>query len=406
MKNVVIINDFDYVQGGASKVAIETAELLCKKYNVIFFSAVTSHEKHNNKITYISTEQSECLKDKNKIRGIFNGIYNFKSAKKLKRILKTLNKNETVIHVHGWTKALSCSIFRYALKNNYKVVLTLHDYFTVCPNGGFFDYKKNEICKLNPMCYKCIKNNCDSRNYGFKLYRIIRQFVQDNIVGLRKKIKYAIGISDLNIKVLKKYLNENVYIEKIYNPIDFDLVTPKNDVSRNDKYIYIGRVTKEKGVEIFCRELSLKNYNGIVIGDGSELEKLKKKYENIQFVGWKSKNEIQKYLKQARMLIFPSLWYEGAPLTPLEAMSYGIPCVVSNCSSATEYFKEKNGEIFNPYIKDDLINKIDLINKNIDTYSENAYQYMINYKKNDYVKEIEKFYRGVIDEKDRNNTRS
>lgn len=399
MKNIVIVNDFDYIQGGASKVAIETAELLANKYNVIFFSAVSENKNHNNKITYISTNQTECLKDKNKIKGMINGIYNFKSAKLLKKTLKSLNKDETIIHVHGWTKALSSSIFKYAFKNNYNVVLTLHDYFTVCPNGGFFNYKNNKICNFKPMSFKCIKCNCDSRNYLFKLYRIVRQFVQDNIVGLKKKLKYAIGISDLNIRVLKQYLNDNVYIQKIYNPIDFELPLNKVDVSKNDKYLYIGRVTKEKGVEIFCQEISKSNYNGVVVGNGSELDKLKSKYQNIDFVGWKNKDEIEEYLKQTRMLIFPSLWYEGAPLTPLEAMSYGIPCVVSNCSSAIEYFNKENGEIFDPYIPGSLVEKINIINKNIDFYSNNAYNYMVNYKKNNYVAELEKFYRSVLNDK-------
>ena len=37
---VVIVNDFNYINGGAAKVAIETAELLLKKgINVYFFSA-------------------------------------------------------------------------------------------------------------------------------------------------------------------------------------------------------------------------------------------------------------------------------------------------------------------------------------------------------------------------------
>ena len=35
VKNIVIINDFDYTQGGASKVAIDTANLLCNDYRFV-----------------------------------------------------------------------------------------------------------------------------------------------------------------------------------------------------------------------------------------------------------------------------------------------------------------------------------------------------------------------------------
>ena len=82
LKNIVIINDFDYVQGGASKVAIETANILSDEYNVIFFSGDTKNDESLNKnIKRICTEQGETLKAKNKFKGFFNGIYNFKAKK-------------------------------------------------------------------------------------------------------------------------------------------------------------------------------------------------------------------------------------------------------------------------------------------------------------------------------------
>ena len=82
IKNVIIINDFNYVQGGASKVAIDTVEALKNKgINVIFFSAVNQKEANIKGVTYISTNQCEALKEKNKLKGVINGIYNFKAKK-------------------------------------------------------------------------------------------------------------------------------------------------------------------------------------------------------------------------------------------------------------------------------------------------------------------------------------
>ena len=83
LKNVVVVNDFDYVQGGASKVAIQTANMLKEndpKLNVYFFSG-----DHNDSsilrddVINVCTNQGEALKDKNKLRGIINGLYNFKA---------------------------------------------------------------------------------------------------------------------------------------------------------------------------------------------------------------------------------------------------------------------------------------------------------------------------------------
>ena len=237
-------------------------------------------------------------------------------------MLKKLDKKTTIIHVHGWTKALSSSIFDIAFKMNFKVVLTLHDYFTACPNGGYFNYQKNEICKLKPLSKKCIRCNCDSRNYIFKIYRLIRQFVQNNIVKLNKRIENVITISEFSEKILKPTLGKNTKITRIYNPIDIDENAEKVDPSKNEYYLYVGRISKEKGVDLFCQAITELGLKGIAVGDGDEKKKLEKQYPNIEFVGWKNKDEVKQYMKGARALIFPSRWYETAGLTVLEAMQY------------------------------------------------------------------------------------
>ena len=71
VETVVIVNDFNYIQGGASKVAIDTARLL-KENNikVIFFSAVNNKKDEIEGVEYISTNQYEALKEKNRIKGL------------------------------------------------------------------------------------------------------------------------------------------------------------------------------------------------------------------------------------------------------------------------------------------------------------------------------------------------
>ena len=367
LKNVVVINDFDYIQGGASKVAIQTANMLVesdKNLNVYFFSAVHSYDTILDKrVINICTNQNEALREKNKIKGFFNGIYNHKAKKELKKLLKTLNKEETILHVHGWTKALSSSVFDIAFKMNFKVVLTMHDYFTACPNGGYFNYKKNEICHLKPLSWKCIKCNCDSRNYLFKLYRILRQFVQNKVVKLNDKLTDVISISDFSEKILKETLNKNTKIHRVYNPIDLDKNPKKVDYTKNKYFLYVGRVSKEKGVDIFCEAITAAKVKGVVVGDGSELQSLKEKYKEIEFVGWKNPEEVKKYMQGAKALIIPSRWYEGAPLTPLEAMQYGIPVITSDCNATVDYIEEeKNGYCFN-INKNNIFDSIQKIEK-------------------------------------------
>lgn len=351
LKNVVVINDFDYIQGGASKVAIQTANLLKENnpdLNVYFFSG--AHDSKSNlrsDVISICTNQGESLKSKNKLKGAIDNLYNFKVKKLLKELLLTLDRDETIIHVHGWTKCLSSSVFDVAFKMNFKLVLTLHDYFTACPNGGYFNYQKNEIWTVKPFSLKYILNNCDSRNYFFHLYRLLRFFIQDKIVKLNERLTDVITISDFSENILRKTLNPNTHIHRVYNPIDLDPNREIVDYTKNNYFLYVGRISKEKGVDVFCEGVTKANKEGIVVGDGSELEKLKNKYPNIEFVGWKNSQEVKEYMKKARALVIPSRWYEAAPLTPIEALQYGIPIISSDCNATIDYLKSgKNGTTF------------------------------------------------------------
>lgn len=387
VKNVVIVNDFNFIQGGASKVAIDTANLFAKNYNdikVYFFSAVQNGEEIlDKKIINICTDQNEALKDQNKIRGICNGLYNFKAKKVFKELLKTLDKNSTIIHIHGWTKALSSSVFDIAFKMNFKVVLTLHDYFSSCPNGGYFDYKKNQICERKALSLKCIMCNCDSRNYFFKLYRLIRHFIQNKIVKMNSKVKYAIGISDLSIKILQSTF-ENAKIEKIYNPINLEMSSDIDYDNKENYFLYVGRVSKEKGVDIFCRIITELNLTGIVVGEGATLDDLKKEYPNIKFVGWKSEKEVSRYMKNAKALIFTSVWYETAGLTVLEAKQNNLKALVPSWCASKEFVKEEFVYNSTEELKEKILN--------IDNMRIEDNYYDLDFSEQSYMREILKVY--------------
>ena len=386
LKNVVIINDFDYIQGGASKVAIQTANLLANEgLKVYFFSGHSiGNNDLNENVKRICTNQGEALKDSNKIRGCINGLYNFKAKKELKSLLLTLDKEETIIHVHGWTKCLSSSIFSVAFKLNYKITLTTHDYFTACPNGAYFNYCTNSICTLKPLSWRCIKCNCDSRNYAFKLYRLVRQFVQNKVVKLNDRLEKVIAISQFSENILKETLNKKTKISRIYNPIYInENDKEKIDFRKNKYFLYVGRVSKEKGVNIFCRAIKELQLNGIVVGDGDARKELENEYPNIEFTGWKEKDEVRNYMKKAKALIFPSLWYETAGLTVLEAQSIGLPTIVSKKCAASEFVDTSNQ--FTNF--EELKSKI----CDIDNYKNSEFDSK-RYSEKEYVYRLKKFY--------------
>lgn len=402
LRNVIIVNDSDFVSGGEDKVAIQTANELVQAYrelNVYFFSCNGTGKSTclDKNIKQYCTQQGSALLSRNKLVGAINGICNFKFIKEFKKFLSKFNNNETIVHVHSWSKAVTSEVFNVCEKKKIKCILTLHDYFIGCPNGGFFNYQKNEICKFNPMSLKCITCNCDSRNYLFKVYRIIRQCRFNKNI---KKIKYAVSISQFSERILVNYLNKNCRITRIYNPIDFDLIPKKSKPEKSNFFLYVGRVSKEKGVEIYCDAVMKADVNGIVIGDGVCKKELEKKYNNIVFKGWKNAKDVKEIMRNARCLIIPSKWYEGAPLTPLEAMQYGIPCISSANNATVDYLENGVGMIYTN--ENELISLIKKCcdNEVIKYYSEKSYNYIeIHWKKRSYINELVNLYCDILDEK-------
>lgn len=402
--NILIINDFSFIDGGASKVAIESAiELKRRGFNVIFFSAVNPimNELIKSNVKIVSTNQYDILKNPNRISASYQGLWNKKATNKLNEITKSLDSENTIVHVHSWEKALSSSVIRQAIDSNFKVVITLHDYFIACPNGGFYNYRKNEICKLTPLSKECIFCNCDSRKYAHKVWRVLRQWTQRYKGLVPNGVKNYIYISELSRKVIEPYLPKGSNLYYVKNPVDIEKEQPVK-VWENTAFLYIGRLSKEKGCILFAEAAKELGIEANFIGDGELKQEIKRVYPKVNLTGWLSKEEIKQELKKARTLVFPSLLYETLGLTALEAQAKGVPVIVSDTCTAREIVKDQySGLWFKRNDKEDLKQKIKMLMNDdiVRNYGKNAYD---NYWENDYslgnhVNELEKVYGDILE---------
>lgn len=348
IKNVVIINDWAYVNGGVGNVSISSALGLAENgHNVYLFTAVgpVSEQLKNSNINVICLNQYDILHDPSRINASIQGIWNFKAKKRMTDLLKQLNSEETVVHFHGWMKALSGSLFSAVSSFNVKIFVTLHDFFLYCPNGGLYNYQKQNICTLTPTGMSCIFCNCDSRSYLQKCWRLIRHFIH-NIAFSRVKDRITfISISDLTENICRRELGD-VKLVRLGNMIDTPIQVNLEKEKRNI-YLFMARLSPEKGLDLFCDSITRMNLHGVVLGDGELLKQYKKKYPNIEFAGWADSSKKVLYLKRTKALVFPSKWYECAPLTTMEALSNGIPCIVPDkCAASEQILDGINGFIF------------------------------------------------------------
>jgi glycosyltransferase involved in cell wall biosynthesis len=337
MRIILILNDYCYVNGGASKVAIDEAVALAgADVRVVFLGAVgpVCPQLANSEVEVACLEQPELLSAGSHPAVLLQGLWNQSAYRRVGELLATLNPADTVVHLHGYTKALTTSPVRAAVKAGFSVVCTLHDFFAACPNGAFFDYVERKPCPRTALSMDCITTNCDKRHYAHKLYRVARGAVQRGPGMLPRGVVDYITLSKGSAEILAPYLPTSAQLHPLENIIE-TVEAPPVDVKANTAVVAVGRLDVEKGIETLIEAARRTGQELLLVGDGP-LRQVAEAYERCRVTGWVTPAEVIEYLKTARCLVFPSIWYETYGLVVSEAAALGVPAIVSDISAAAE----------------------------------------------------------------------
>jgi glycosyltransferase involved in cell wall biosynthesis len=130
----------------------------------------------------------------------------------------------------------------------------------------------------------------------------------------------------------------------------------------------VGRLSIEKGVHFLIeayRQRSVKLPLKIV-GDGPMRDRLEQEVkgaglcDRITFLGRQDRETVLQLMQQAMCLVFPSIWYEGLPLTIVEAFACGLPVIVPKLGSMAEIVEDhKTGLQFVAGDAIDLVNQVE-----------------------------------------------
>ena len=149
-------------------------------------------------------------------------------------------------------------------------------------------------------------------------------------------------------------------------------VEKKINTSDKITIISVGRLSIQKNPKLF-NDIALEFINNsnvqfIWCGDGELKSELTS--PNIKCTGWIERKELENYLANADIYLSTSLW-EGLPLSVLEAMSIGLPVVLSDCVGNRDLI-ENNGFLYN--------NKLEAV-KLINSFKENSENLIFKGKK-------------------------
>ncbi len=339
---VVICADHGSVTGGQAKVAIDSAIGLKRAgVRVIFFAAAAPVDARlgDEGIEVVCLEQTDLLGASSRLKGLVQGTWNTLAGRKLAETLARAPKGGVVVHVHGWARALSPSIARPIAASGLPAVYTVHEYFLFCPNGGFYNYRSNETCRLEPLSTACLATHCDQISYPRKLWRGARLELARRYAGLPGVFSDYICLSAFQHGLVEPYLPSRARVSLISNPIDVPNLGPR-EPSPGGEFLFVGRLSAEKGAFLFAEAAERLGVTANFIGDGPLAAELRERFPRARLHGWKSSGEVREAMREARALVFPSLWREGQPLTVLEAKALGLPVIVADQCAGREEIED------------------------------------------------------------------
>jgi glycosyltransferase involved in cell wall biosynthesis len=124
---------------------------------------------------------------------------------------------------------------------------------------------------------------------------------------------------------------------------------------KEEYVLYFGRLSEEKGIEMFlnsCKKLSHIKFK--IAGTGP-LDRMCMGIPNVEFVGFKTGEELSKLIKNAKFSVYPSIWYENCPLSILESESLGTPVIASKMGGIPELIENNETGIL---IEDISVDKL------------------------------------------------
>lgn len=343
LKHVILLNDQASVTGGAGAVALLEARALARcGLGVTLLAGVGPPAPElaaETRLQVVCLGQHEIFQNPRRFQAFGQGLRNGRAVRALNRALGDKSRAETIVHVHSWTKALSPFAVAAAARLGFPVIVTLHDYFLACPNGGFFVYPTGEICRRRPLSGACWTCRCDRRNYGHKLWRGVRTWIQNVPLRLPRRVSAYVAVSEYSLRLLQPYLPPTTPARVIRHPVDAPDAGP-SPVAQNRDFVYVGRLEAEKGVRLFAAAAAEAGVPAAFVGDGALRAELAALCPAARFTGWLDPAKVRSELRRARALVFPPLWHETLGLVVVEAAAAGVPAIVSDRCAITDHVRD------------------------------------------------------------------
>lgn len=257
-----------------------------------------------------------------------------------------------VAHVHNTWFAMSSSAVSAAAATTTPVVMTLHNFRLGC--------LRTDLFRDGAVCTACLgRAPLDGVRHGcYHDSRVLSAVQATEVMITRRR-----GVLD---RAVTRFVAPSQFmadrLADIGVPTDRLVVKPHfvadpgarpAPPSASDDIVVVGRLAPGKGIdtllEAWARTSASECRRLVVIGDGPLADSLGTRLpERVEMLGWQDRQEIVRRLLHARALVAPSELYETFGMVLIEAMSAGLPIVVSSVAGARDVVGVPDDLVFGP----------------------------------------------------------
>jgi glycosyltransferase involved in cell wall biosynthesis len=326
---VVVIHDFASPEGGAGVLAIQAAQEYRRRgIPVTYFAgAIDGAGEGLDGIDVVGLHAARLLETSPTL-AVTQGFHNRAALNCLRDWIARNDTEQTVYHLHNWSQILSPAIFAALRGVEDRLVVTCHDFFNLCPNGGFTDFPRSQPCELKPLSLRCLASQCDRRSGLHKYWRVARQV---HLNRLARPARSMATFTFLHDRMKAKFVDNGFTARRmvtIPNPVE-PWSRERIAAENNREFLFVGRLGSDKGADLAAAACVQAEVPLTLVGGGELEGRLRAAGGEQRFAGWCNRAEILGHASRARALIVPSRVVEPFGLVIVEAAMSGLPVITS-----------------------------------------------------------------------------
>jgi len=369
--NVLIVHNYYKIPGGEDTVVSNEMEMLRRNgHKVVLYS------RNNTEIDSFSVF--------GKLKLPFTAIFSMKTYREIVKIIR--REKIDIVHVHNTLSLISPAVYYAARHCKVPVVQTIHNFRLLCPGAAF--YRDGHVCEdCTQKGLGCaVKHSCYRQSRAQTLVCVVSTMIH-RMLGIYGRISY-ICLTEFNkekLTGLRQIASERVYIKPNFVNDGDSSAVPEADRSG---FVFISRLDKLKGIDILLEAWKIMGDDApeLTICGNGPMEDWCREFiaENgltrVEMKGLVSNSEAIRLMSMSKALVLPTQWYEGFPMSMVEAFSVGTPVICSSLGNAGDMVTEgENGAKFEADSPETLVEAIQRFESYSGIYRRTKEHYQNNY---------------------------